>query len=185
MSITPTVGRVVLYRPGESEELDDDVRHAATVAHVHADGRVNLGVTDSNGQSYHVQNIMLVDVEDEPCCGECEWMEYQKGQAAKVDAVLDLESTKDISDQDDIDHEIAAEHGQPVINVDLAKEGSEETVEAIIDTDADTETGIELNIVDRPIDSPDGTDESSDATADSEESGDDTTAEGGTKAAES
>lgn len=87
--IKPTVGRVVLYRPTEEER--DDIRHAAIVTMVQHDEMVNLAIFDHNGIPYSCQNVQLVqDDEDECMAGECEWMPYQKGQAARNEELEQL-----------------------------------------------------------------------------------------------
>ena len=86
--IKPTVGRVVLYNP--LEEAGQNIRHVALIAEVHSDVLVNLACFDSNGVPYHRQNVTLIqDSIVEPLNGQCEWMPYQHGQAAKYDTGLD------------------------------------------------------------------------------------------------
>lgn len=86
--IKPTVGRVVLYNPLDSE-LESE-RHAALVAKVINDVTVNLAVFDEFGQAYHRQNVTLIqDAIVNPQPGQCEWMPYQHGQAAKYDTAMD------------------------------------------------------------------------------------------------
>jgi len=82
--IKPTVGRVVLYHPLD-DDGDAELRHAATIAFVHNDGLVNLGIVDSNGVAYSERDVRLC--QDDDICLErmCEWMPYQKGQAAKTE----------------------------------------------------------------------------------------------------
>lgn len=87
--IKPTIGRVVLYRP--DAQFEETVRHAATVAHVYEDGTINIGVVDSNGVAYNEQRVTLVQGDDVPEPGQCEWMEYQK-IVAKRDMVFNEKS---------------------------------------------------------------------------------------------
>jgi hypothetical protein len=98
--IKPTVGRIVWFHPsaliGESgfaapypgEPL------AAIVAKVWSDTCVNLTVFDANGVAHSRTYVLLLqDGNPTPEGGYfCEWMPYQKGQAAKVDA---LQAVKD------------------------------------------------------------------------------------------
>lgn len=85
--ITPTVGRVVWYRPDDGAEQ----RFAAHVAYVHpydaASGNyyVNLMVIDPSGIAFNCIKVRLVQDGEAPAPGECEWMPYQKGQAAKTE----------------------------------------------------------------------------------------------------
>lgn len=90
--ITPTVGRMVWYRPeGDSfEGIDCNGQPlAATVSHVWHDRCVNLSVCDPNGNWHGRTSVVLVqDDEPIPDTGSfCEWMPYQKGQAAKAEAL--------------------------------------------------------------------------------------------------
>ena len=82
MKITPTIGRVVLFRPLD-QDYDFDKRHAAIIAQVNVDGTLNLGVLNDYGVSQAEQNIVLVQGDDKPDYGQCEWMDYQKSQAEK------------------------------------------------------------------------------------------------------
>ena len=82
--IKPTVGRVVLYSPLDAES---HVRHAAIIAHVWSDTTVSLAVFDSNGIPYNRTSVFLYQDGLKPSSNFCEWMEYQKGQAAKTEAL--------------------------------------------------------------------------------------------------
>lgn len=92
MKIQPTVGRVVWFWPGLYDELKiiNDQPLAAIVAHVHSEGCVNLTVFDHNGVSHGRTSVMLLQPGG-PQATEgsnyCEWMPYQKGQAAKTEAL--------------------------------------------------------------------------------------------------
>lgn len=79
--IAPTVGRVVWYRPDDGT----DQRFAAHVAKVHDDATVNLMVIDPAGIPFAKQFVTLVQDGAVPQPGECEWMPYQKGQAARTE----------------------------------------------------------------------------------------------------
>jgi hypothetical protein len=94
--IKPTIGRVVLYYPGNevatslgmtvlSEQPMD-----AHVVHVWDDRLVNLAVFDHAGKPWALGSVKLLqDGDDKPNAGEsyAEWMPYQKGQAAKYEAL--------------------------------------------------------------------------------------------------
>jgi hypothetical protein len=83
MKIEPTVGRVVLYTPPKSHYAHAAAPLAATVAHVHADGRINLGYLDDRGYPLTAQNVRLIqEGEERPAAMFAEWMPYQIGQAA-------------------------------------------------------------------------------------------------------
>ena len=82
--IPPTVGRKVWYRPDGPEGPILD----ATVCFVHSDSCVNLGVRDHNGVDLGGKTSVTLVQEGEtpPAWPYCEWMPYQKGQAAKTEA---------------------------------------------------------------------------------------------------
>ena len=89
--IKPTIGRVVWYAPAVSERFQGDdgsQRWAALVTNVWSDTCVNLAVFDPNGVASNRTSVLLVQ-EGSPTPGAsfCEWMPYQKGQAAKTDAL--------------------------------------------------------------------------------------------------
>lgn len=89
--IKPTVGRVVLYHPptncAESGFASAETC-AAIIAHVWSDTCVNLAVFDANGKAHNRTSVLLLqDGNDTPAGGYCEWMPYQKGQAAKTEAL--------------------------------------------------------------------------------------------------
>ncbi len=88
--IEPTVGRVVWYHPGPHEHGPSPGGQplAAHIAHVWSDTCVNLMVIDANGNPYSCTSVLLVQdgaLRPENCF--CEWMPYQKGQAAKTEAL--------------------------------------------------------------------------------------------------
>jgi len=97
MKIDPTVGRVVWYRRGARSGFQghhyEDQPLAAHVAYVNADGTINLMVVSAHGVPSGVMNVPLVqDGEPVPPSAEfgsgwAEWMPYQKGQAAKTEAL--------------------------------------------------------------------------------------------------
>jgi len=82
--IEPTVGRVVWVRGvSESEPL-----LAGIIAKVWNSTMVNLGVFRDNGNCSGFTSVALYQGEGEPPAGMyCEWMPYQKGQAAKAEAL--------------------------------------------------------------------------------------------------
>lgn len=82
--IKPTVGRVVYYRDVAGH---GDVPLCAIVAGVVDDKRVNLTIFSENGL-YIGGHEMVTLVQEGDAIPEgpyCEWMPFQKGQAAKVD----------------------------------------------------------------------------------------------------
>lgn len=88
--IIPTVGRVVWYYPTGYDDIAAPTNAqcplAAIIAHVWSDSCVNLAVFDTNGVSHSRTSVLLVqEGENRPSGGFCEWMPYQKGQAAKTD----------------------------------------------------------------------------------------------------
>lgn len=93
--IEPTVGRIVLYHPSDYDlntdgrrQITKDQPFAAQVAYVWNPRLVNLMVIDHDGLSFHRTSVTLLQDDDVPPIGQfyCEWMPYQKGQAAKYEA---------------------------------------------------------------------------------------------------
>lgn len=85
--ISPTVGRVVLFRPaGATRETEP---YPALVARVWSDRMINVGGFDHNGDPFKATSVTLLQDDDEPDAGRAwaEWMPYQKGQAAKTEAL--------------------------------------------------------------------------------------------------
>jgi hypothetical protein len=86
--ITPTVGRIVHYRPdvtdrGQMNELSHTQPFKADIVYVHDNGMVNLRVTDHKGKQYVREAVLLrQDGDPEPKSRYCEWMQYQKDVAA-------------------------------------------------------------------------------------------------------
>ena len=81
--IKPTVGRVVLFVGSNGGE-----QCAAIVAHVWSDTCVNLAFFDANGVAGNATSVPLVqEGMEKPAFYYCEWMPYQKGQAAKTEAL--------------------------------------------------------------------------------------------------
>jgi hypothetical protein len=89
--ITPTVGRVVWYCPGPEDPtpIFRDEPLAAHIARVKNDRLVNLLVIRADGVTYGRHDVVLLqDGDKRPREGRyCEWMPYQKGQAAKTEAL--------------------------------------------------------------------------------------------------
>ncbi len=84
--IKPTVGRVVLFTPEKGAQRAGDGPHAAIIAHVWSDACVNLACFDANGNPYNATSVPLIQKDEPKPDGYfCEWMEYQKGQAAKTE----------------------------------------------------------------------------------------------------
>lgn len=97
--IKPTVGRIVWYRPSDLDRNQMTIHSecanspeqplAATVAYVWSDHLVNLTVSDHNGATHQRTSVMLA--QDGGRAGGimpyCEWMPFQKGQAAKTEAL--------------------------------------------------------------------------------------------------
>lgn len=86
--ISPTVGRIVWYRPSKHDRHisgmsihADDEPLAAIVTRVHADDCVNLAVFDTQG--HHVSRTSVYLHQGDGPCAEspyCEWMPYQKSR---------------------------------------------------------------------------------------------------------
>lgn len=93
--IVPTVGRVVWFWPSRGPFAGGDFCYhdrkqpcAAQIAYVWGDTCVNLQALDQNGVSHNFTSVPLIQEGDERPEGYfCEWMPYQKGQAAKTEAV--------------------------------------------------------------------------------------------------
>ena len=88
--ITPTVGRIVWYHPGQVKPAgfisDRAAPCAAIVTYVHHDRMINLVAFDQNG-GMHPRNSVQMYQENDPTTDEpveyAEWMPYQLGQAKK------------------------------------------------------------------------------------------------------
>lgn len=88
--ISPTAGRIVWYHPAKTEMLAHALPYptplAAIVAYVWDDRMVNLTVFDANGAMHAKTSVKLVqDGDERPTGSYCEWMPFQKGQAAKAE----------------------------------------------------------------------------------------------------
>jgi len=86
--IKPTIGRVVWYTPNnasDNEMSKGNDKLAAIVCNVWSDTCVNLSVFDANGKQFSRTSVLLIQ-DDTPVPGGgsyCEWMPFQKQQAAK------------------------------------------------------------------------------------------------------
>lgn len=106
--IKPTVGRVVWYWPGPTDEIvgGADQPLAGFVAHVWSDSCINLAVFDSNGVAHNRTSVLLVqEGEPRPSAGFAEWMPYQKQVAAG--AIAPTLHAASVSDSD-VESEIKA-----------------------------------------------------------------------------
>lgn len=91
--IKPTIGRVVwLHRP---DSIDQSQPEAALVTYVHSDTCINVAGFNANGVPFALTSVYLdqgdspksADVEGSLLAVYAEWMPYQKGQAAKTEAL--------------------------------------------------------------------------------------------------
>ena len=88
--ISPTVGRIVwFWKFGEPKENEPTTSpEAAIVTYVHSDTMLNLSVFDHNGvQRPETSVYLLQDGNERTSQYYATWMPYQKGQAAKTEAV--------------------------------------------------------------------------------------------------
>lgn len=90
--IKPIVGRVVWFHPApnsKSPHFAPGSVCAGSIAFVHSDSCVNLGVLDIKGVSHSRLSVPLIqDGEPPPEHGHyCEWMPYQKARAANAEAL--------------------------------------------------------------------------------------------------
>ncbi len=89
--ITPTVGRVVLFRPGigfAGIQMPDGDPLPALISRVWNDRLINIGGFDADGKPFSATSVPLIqDGEPAPTGFYAEWMPYQKGQAAKTEAL--------------------------------------------------------------------------------------------------
>lgn len=84
--IKPTISRVVWFHPSGTSE--DKQPLAAIVCYVHSDECVNLAIFDENGVASSATSRFLWQGDGERPTGDyAEWMPYQKGQAAKTEAL--------------------------------------------------------------------------------------------------
>lgn len=88
--IEPTVGRVVwFWEFGKTARDAGEQPYAATIAFVNHKRSVNIGYLDHRGVTHSRTGILLLQDDDAPpesgCF--CEWIPFQKGQAAKTEAM--------------------------------------------------------------------------------------------------
>lgn len=82
--IKPTIGRVVWY--WAPDRVLPEQPFAALVAHVWSDTCVNIAYFDEQGRSHNATSVPLYQGDtDRPDFAFCEWMPFQKGQAAKTE----------------------------------------------------------------------------------------------------
>jgi hypothetical protein len=86
--ITPTVGRIVWFRPKRTDNifrdgLSADQPFSAMIIYVHSDRKVNLDVVGHTGFHWMRPETLLIQPgDDRPQVGDinfCEWMPYQVG----------------------------------------------------------------------------------------------------------
>jgi hypothetical protein len=92
MMIPPTIGRVVWFTPSTNDDTRFDVKQplAAFVTYVWHDRLVNLTVfsQDARPPAQKTRVMLLQDDDLKPEFGYfASWMPYQKGQAAKTEAL--------------------------------------------------------------------------------------------------
>jgi hypothetical protein len=90
--IKPTIGRVVWVHRAEflHRESVSDQPEPALVSYVWSDEIINVGGVDRNGQPFSATSVFLWNGEGAEPTGHsvwAEWMPYQKGQAAKTEAL--------------------------------------------------------------------------------------------------
>ncbi len=85
--IKPTVGRVVwVIRPYDA--IDIHQPEVGLVTYVHGDHCINVAGYNANGTPFSLTSLTLVqDDEPKPEGNFACWMPYQKGQAAKAEAL--------------------------------------------------------------------------------------------------
>lgn len=88
--IHPSNGRVVLYSPPAGHPLRQtygDALWMAMICHVWSDGVINIILTRPDGVQEPHHNVTLLQEGEVSTAEEwCEWMPFQKGQAAKTEA---------------------------------------------------------------------------------------------------
>lgn len=83
--ISPTIGRVVLVKGREAAGQAEP----ALITYVWNDRLINVGGFDRAGVPFAITSLVLLqDGDTAPTTGTyAEWMPYQKGQAAKTEAL--------------------------------------------------------------------------------------------------
>lgn len=84
--IKPSIGRVVLVSCVGSGQTQP---YPALIAYVHSDRCINIGGFDFNGVPLNFTSVLLLQDDDAiPASGVyAQWMDYQKGQAAKTESL--------------------------------------------------------------------------------------------------
>jgi hypothetical protein len=93
--ITPTVGRVVwVIRPFET--LDIKQPEVGLITYVWGDRMINVAGFNSNGDPFKHTSVTLLQDDDAKPEGQtfAVWMPYQKGQAAKTEALEAAAATR-------------------------------------------------------------------------------------------
>lgn len=91
--IKPSNGRIVLVTPNDRATVNTPEfkgqRLAAIVTHVWHDRLINVAVLDADGVPWSRTSVPLLQDDDVPPNLGCyaEWMDYQKGQAAKTEQI--------------------------------------------------------------------------------------------------
>jgi hypothetical protein len=92
--IEPTIGRVVWYWPGTVLAMDSGLRdrkqpYTAQICFVNRDGSINIAGYKHDGEAFVARSVTLHQADDAQAPKEpyAEWMPYQKGQAAKTEAL--------------------------------------------------------------------------------------------------
>lgn len=99
--IEPTVGRVVWYweEPNQKQPMKADI------ARINSDGTINIGGLNEFGYHFARQSIPLWQGDgDKPKGRYCEWMPYQKGQAAKTEQLR--KGIEEMKDENAVEKEI-------------------------------------------------------------------------------
>jgi hypothetical protein len=86
--ISPTVGRVVWIRQRDGA-VSVTQPEVALITFVHSDSRINVAGFSALGEPFALEKCLLVQDGEALPGGRpyAEWMPYQKGQAAKTEAL--------------------------------------------------------------------------------------------------
>ena len=103
--IHPTIGRVVLVRAGTPQP------QAALVTFVHNDRLINAAGFTAEGHPFAANKITLLQDDDPAPASEtyAEWMDYQKGQAAKTEALEAKQASSEAAPQAEANTEAEGE----------------------------------------------------------------------------
>ena len=90
--IEPTIGRVVWYWPAtlpayDQGQFDKTTPYTAQICYVHKDGKINIAGFKHDGNPFICRGIELHQGEGDAPPNYAQWMPYQKGQAAKTEAL--------------------------------------------------------------------------------------------------